>query len=66
MAYKAILLPKSEWQKDNCINYRCKNLSTLEAVYGKSRIRCCEKEYCKLLAIKIAVDLEDKRMETAE
>lgn len=50
--------PKSSWQKDDCINrsadYDCPNKSTLEAVCGTSKIRCCEDERCKQRAAEIA------------
>lgn len=50
--------PKSPLQKRDCINrntgYDCKNESTLEAVYGISKIRCCEDEKCKAYAATLA------------
>lgn len=55
---KIIFQPKSSWQKDDCINrtaeYDCQNKSTLEAVFGKAAIRCCEDERCKARASEIA------------
>jgi hypothetical protein len=60
---KVIFRPKSEYQKDNCINrstdYCCPNESVLEAVYQNSRnsnsaIRCCEDEKCMKKAAEIA------------
>ena len=49
---------KSSWQKDDCINksadYQCTNESTLEAVCGTARVRCCEDERCKNRAAELA------------
>ena len=53
-------VPKSPWQKPDCINrnsdYQCPNSSTLEAVVGEVRVRCCEDERCKARAAEIALD----------
>ncbi len=54
--------PRSEWQKPECIF--CEAPATQEAVYhfvlsglnGTSRIRCCDKQTCRDLAAKMAVD----------
>lgn len=43
---------KSSWQKDDCLF--CGDYSALEAVFGKSLIRCCLKEDCKLQAARLA------------
>lgn len=55
---KVIFRSKTSWQKDDCINrtakYDCPNKSTLEAVCGKSMVRCCENKKCKEIAAKIA------------
>jgi hypothetical protein len=51
--------PKSGWQKDDCINdrdnHRCYNPSTLEAVDGSARVRCCIEKDCKKTAAIIAL-----------
>lgn len=62
---KVTFKPKSEWQKDDCINnhadHTCTNESTLEAVcVGSSpgtfvRIRCCEQDVCKQRAAELAL-----------
>ncbi|HEV8716014.1 MAG TPA: hypothetical protein VGX03_24700 [Candidatus Binatia bacterium] len=58
MAYKAKVRPKSEWQQDDCIGrwLGCRNAAVEEAVYGRAAIRCCRRERCVLLAVRLAVD----------
>jgi len=55
---EVVFQPKSPWQKDDCINrsaeYDCPNKSTIEAVLGNAKIRCCEDEKCKARAAKLA------------
>jgi len=57
--------PKSDYQKENCINYSaeytCPNKSTLEAVCSEgiksSAVRCCANEDCKARAAEIALEV---------
>lgn len=51
---EVIFREKSEFQKDNCLF--CEKEATLEAVYGKSLIRCCASEECKKQAKKLALE----------
>lgn len=46
--------PKSQWQKDDCIN-GCGRESSLEAILPHSAVRCCMDEGCKKAAAEIAV-----------
>jgi len=61
MAYKAELRLKSEWQQDDCIGWwlGCRNTAVAEAVYGKAAIRCCQRERCMLVAVRLAVDCNE-------
>ncbi len=58
MAYKGYSQSKSAWQKENCINPRCRKKALYEWVYGKSCIRYCGNEDCKRFAVLLAVDFE--------
>lgn len=52
-------IPKSPWQKEDCINQNgenpCPNESTIEAVCGNVRVRCCTNDSCKEKAKMIAL-----------
>lgn len=60
--------PKSEWQKDDCINGKCDRESTLQADLGKASIRCCDSEECKKIASELAISQSkiDEEVESEE
>ncbi len=47
--------PKTEWERDDCMF--CESRATLQAIYGKAMVRCCENEVCKKKAERIALGM---------
>jgi len=63
MAYKAILKHKSHGENNHCVDYNCGEPAKFEAISGNTKVLCCKKASCQLLAIKTAIDLEESRKE---